>query len=132
MAENCPTCGTCLIEHRPAKPTMSLQEWFNKQAREELRGPLLTIEQACKELGWTFEDKPECCGKPVELSGMLGAVYHGECGICGKWVHDVSVQHGNACVLFPLDTVDQSTPIRWVTSEREKQFAGSLSLAGRR
>jgi len=112
--ENCPTCGTCLIEHKPIKPSMTLQEWFDVTAAPEFKTTLLTIQEACDVLGWRFQDKPICCGEEIEIHSLLGDAYHGQCKKCGKWLHDITVQLGNSWVGFPPDSVDSNTLKRWI------------------
>ena len=114
MSEHCPTCGTDLSEYKPVKPTHSLQEWFDANAASEFKGTLLTVEEACEKIGWPFQNKPECCGVPVEIRSLLGDAYHAECKKCGKWIHDVTVQFGNSWVSFPPDTVERDTQKRWI------------------
>lgn len=114
MSESCPTCGTYLGEHKPVKPSKTLQEWFDAFAAPEFKGTLLTVEEACDRNGWKFQDKPECCGEPIEINSLIGMAYHGQCKKCGKWIHDVTVQMGNSWVQFPSSDVDQDTPKRWV------------------
>ena len=93
--------------------TMSLQEWFDKMAAPEYKGPLYTAEEVCARFAWLI-DRPVCCGERVDVRSMIGSAYHAECKTCGKWMHDVSVQFGNSWVQFPSDDVDQDTPRRWI------------------
>jgi len=95
--------------------TMTLQEWFNEMAAPEYKAELLSAEEICAKFAWLI-DRPVCCGQLVEVRNFIGASYHAECKICGKWMHDVSVQFGNAWVQFLPEHVDDNTPKRWIYS----------------
>lgn len=119
MCNNCPTCGTSLMEFIPAKKTHTLQQWFDEQKSEQFSGKLLEAKEASDLLGWEWvaDDKnPRCCGQDVRISSLIGSPYHAECEKCKKWMHDIEMQFGNSWVAFPPDYVDLNTPNRWVVS----------------
>lgn len=68
----------------------TLQEWADSVVAPEYRQPLKTVREAVAAHGWEFQDKPVCCGQPIEIRAMFGDAYFGQCETCRKFVVDVA------------------------------------------
>lgn len=94
---------------------ISLQEYSDRVCAAEYRQPLMSLSAACARHGWEQCRNPTCCGKPLELEGLIGMSY-AACNTCGKFIADMSapqMRNGYAqCV--DHDKVDTRTPVRWI------------------
>lgn len=98
---------------------ISLQEYADKTLDAQWHMPLMTVEEACTKIGWTFENSPKCCGFPVEISSFIGSAYQAVCLECGRFIRDITgPSFGNAWVnLVDPEKVDLETDFqrRWVS-----------------
>ncbi len=88
---------------------ITIQEHADRIVSMEYRQPLQTIEEACASLGWKFQNKPECCGKPVRLDSIID-VYMAECSDCGRFARDMAgpLMSGGAVQFVDTDRVEVS------------------------
>jgi hypothetical protein len=83
---------------------VSIADYAAKIVAPEYQMPLMTVSEACEKVGWTFQDKPECCGAPIEIRSIFGDAYHGYCETCRRFIQDVlGPRFGNSWVQF-IDT----------------------------
>ena len=107
----------------------TLQQFADKVVAPEYRQPLKTVREACEAVGWEFEDKPLCCGKPVIVSNLLGP-HLAECKQCGKFIADVTgpsfSENGGAVRFIDRDKFPEDTDWdrSWVAGQRAIALAG--------
>ena len=95
---------------------ITLQKFANSILSPEWQMPLMTAQDACLKVGWKFQDRPECCGIPVEICGFIGCAYECHCKTCRRFIFDVTgPEFGNSWVNIPdSDKVDMETEERWI------------------
>lgn len=98
---------------------ITLQRYADETVHPDYKQPLKAIDEALDALGWAQVDKPECCGKPVEMRSMIGSVYHVECEICGKFAFNVTgpkfSDTGSSVSFLDGNKVDLDTQKVWIT-----------------
>jgi hypothetical protein len=57
----------------------------------------MTLDEALTKIGWPKsdwetqgKDRPDCCGKPVQVRTFIGSPYYAGCEICGKFIADAT------------------------------------------
>lgn len=100
----------------------SLQSLADARLAPEWRQTVKTYDDAASALGWDAAlDVPICCGRPVEVTAMLGSAYKATCPACDRFVFDITGPEftGSAVAFVDADKFDVEDRARWVCGDRD-------------